>query len=107
MNKARRNPVNIAAARHPDRLYDHRALPGLRDPDQQLQDRKAIFREPLALPDADSFSLIGYQTVLKQGDFFLYFQNSLIVTVARSFSCCCSAPWRPLRWPSTASRATR
>lgn len=47
-----------------------------------MKSRKAIFREPLALPDADSFSLIGYQTVLKQGDFFLYFQNSLIVTVA-------------------------
>ncbi|MEZ5812771.1 MAG: carbohydrate ABC transporter permease [Rhizobiaceae bacterium] len=43
--------------------------------------RKAIFRSPLQLPDAESFSLIGYQTVLKQGDFFLYFQNSLIVTV--------------------------
>ncbi|MCU0912213.1 MAG: carbohydrate ABC transporter permease [Rhodobacteraceae bacterium] len=43
--------------------------------------RRDIFREPLALPDADSFSLIGYQTVLKQGDFFLYFQNSMIVTV--------------------------
>ena len=47
--------------------------------------RKAIFREPLALPDADSFSLIGYQTVMKQGDFFLYFQNSMIVTVASLF----------------------
>ena len=43
--------------------------------------RKAIFREPLALPGADSFSLIGYQTVLKQGDFLLYFQNSMIVTI--------------------------
>ncbi len=43
--------------------------------------RKAIFRDPLALPGADSFSLIGYHTVLKQGDFFLYFQNSMIVTV--------------------------
>ncbi|MFZ7092583.1 carbohydrate ABC transporter permease [Primorskyibacter sp. 2E233] len=43
--------------------------------------RKAIFREPLALPTADSFSLIGYETVFKQGDFFLYFQNSMIVTV--------------------------
>jgi raffinose/stachyose/melibiose transport system permease protein len=47
-----------------------------------FKSRKAIFREPLSLPDADSFSLIGYQTVLKQGDFFLYFQNSMIVTVA-------------------------
>jgi raffinose/stachyose/melibiose transport system permease protein len=47
--------------------------------------RKAIFRDPLALPDADSFSLIGYETVLKQGDFFLYFQNSMIVTVVSLF----------------------
>lgn len=43
--------------------------------------RKAIFREPLALPNSESFSLIGYQTVFNQGDFFLYFQNSMIVTV--------------------------
>lgn len=44
--------------------------------------RRAIFAQPLALPDADSFTLIGYQTVLRQGDFLLYTQNSLIVTVA-------------------------
>jgi raffinose/stachyose/melibiose transport system permease protein len=47
--------------------------------------RNSIFREPLALPDAESFSMIGYQTVMKQGDFFLYFQNSMIVTVASLF----------------------
>ena len=47
--------------------------------------RKKIFREPLALPDADSFSLVGYQTVLKQGDFLLYFQNSMIVTLVSLF----------------------
>lgn len=47
--------------------------------------RKAIFREPLALPDAETFSLIGYETVLKQGDFFSYFQNSMIVTVVSLF----------------------
>ncbi len=47
--------------------------------------RRSIFSEPLALPGPDSFSLIGYQTVLKQGDFVLYFQNSLIVTVASLF----------------------
>ncbi|MFK8033173.1 MAG: carbohydrate ABC transporter permease [Hyphomicrobiales bacterium] len=46
-----------------------------------FKSRKAIFREPLALPNESSFSLIGYETVLKQGDFFLYFQNSFIVTV--------------------------
>ncbi|MEZ5912699.1 MAG: carbohydrate ABC transporter permease [Paracoccaceae bacterium] len=43
--------------------------------------RKAIFREPLALPSSDTFSMIGYETVMKQGDFFQYFQNSMIVTV--------------------------
>ena len=42
--------------------------------------RKAIFRSPLSLPDAESFSLIGYRTVLEQGNFFGYFQNSLTVT---------------------------
>ncbi|MEM5501343.1 carbohydrate ABC transporter permease [Ahrensia kielensis] len=47
-----------------------------------FKSRNAIFREPLSLPNAESFSLKGYETVLKQGDFVLYFQNSLIVTVA-------------------------
>lgn len=50
-----------------------------------FKSRKAIFRHPLSLPDKDSFSWVGYETVLKQGDFFLYFQNSLIVTVASLF----------------------
>ncbi|WP_127519649.1 carbohydrate ABC transporter permease [Mesorhizobium sp. Z1-4] len=43
--------------------------------------RKAIFRSPLELPNSETFSLVGYETALKQGDFLLYFQNSLIVTV--------------------------
>lgn len=47
--------------------------------------RKAIFSDPLALPGPETFSLIGYETVLKQGDFFGYFQNSMIVTVASIF----------------------
>ncbi|MCK0097386.1 carbohydrate ABC transporter permease [Yoonia sp. F2084L] len=46
-----------------------------------FKDRRAIFRDPLGLPNEETFSLIGYETVLKQGDFFLYFQNSMIVTV--------------------------
>jgi raffinose/stachyose/melibiose transport system permease protein len=50
-----------------------------------FKSRRAIFREPLALPNAESFSLIGYETVMKQGDFLLYFQNSMIVTVASLF----------------------
>jgi raffinose/stachyose/melibiose transport system permease protein len=47
--------------------------------------RKAIFREPLSLPNETTFSLIGYETVLQQGEFFVYFQNSMIVTVASLF----------------------
>jgi raffinose/stachyose/melibiose transport system permease protein len=43
--------------------------------------RKAIFGAPLALPGAETFTLSGFQTVLAQGDFALYFTNSLVVTV--------------------------
>jgi raffinose/stachyose/melibiose transport system permease protein len=50
-----------------------------------FKSRKAIFADPLALPWPKNFDLIGYETVMKQGDFFLYFQNSLIVTVASLF----------------------
>ena len=35
-----------------------------------FKSRKAIFAEPLALPTRETFDLIGYTTVLKQGDFF-------------------------------------
>lgn len=47
-----------------------------------FKSRKAIFADPLALPWPGNFDLVGYETVLKQGDFFGYFQNSMIVTVA-------------------------
>ena len=47
--------------------------------------RKAIFAEPLALPGPESFDLIGYATVLKQGYFFQYFLNSMTVTVGSLF----------------------
>jgi raffinose/stachyose/melibiose transport system permease protein len=50
-----------------------------------FKSRKAIFAEPLAIPTPQTFDLIGYTTVLKQGDFFGYFQNSMIVTVASLF----------------------
>src|SRR5688572_11576754 len=43
--------------------------------------KKAIFGSPLSLPWADTFSMVGYETVAKRGDFPLYFQNSLIFTV--------------------------
>lgn len=86
MNKARLNPLNTAALHGALILYTLIALfPVFVILINSFKNRKSIFREPLALPDADSFSLIGYQTVMKQGDFFLYFQNSMIVTVASLF----------------------
>tara|TARA_R110002096_G_scaffold47539_2_gene126676 strand:- start:5804 stop:6643 length:840 start_codon:yes stop_codon:yes gene_type:complete len=82
MNKARSNVLNLVAAHAVLILYTLIALfPVFVILINSFKARKAIFREPLRLPDADSFSLIGYETVLKQGDFFLYFQNSMIVTV--------------------------
>ena len=50
-----------------------------------FKSRNAIFQSPLAFPTPETFDLIGYTTVLNQGDFFVYFQNSLIVTVASLF----------------------
>ena len=86
MNQARTNPVNAVLMHGALILYTLIALfPVFVILINSFKTRKAIFREPLALPDAESFSLIGYQTVFKQGDFFLYVQNSMIVTVASLF----------------------
>ena len=86
MNKARSNPVNLIGMHGALILYTLIALfPVFVILINSFKTRKAIFREPLAFPNADSFSTVGYQTVMKQGDFFLYFQNSMIVTVASLF----------------------
>jgi raffinose/stachyose/melibiose transport system permease protein len=50
-----------------------------------FKDRASIFRDPLGLPTPSTFSLVGYNTVLTQGDFVLYFQNSFIVTAVSIF----------------------
>lgn len=50
-----------------------------------FKSRAAIFRSPLTPPTAETFDLIGYTTVMAQGDFIQYFQNSLTVTVASLF----------------------
>jgi raffinose/stachyose/melibiose transport system permease protein len=50
-----------------------------------FKSRAAIFREPLSLPNSETFSLVGYQTVWSQGNFLLYFQNSVVVTLASLF----------------------
>jgi raffinose/stachyose/melibiose transport system permease protein len=86
MNKARHNPLNAVAAHAALVTWTVIALfPVVVILINSFKARKAIFREPLALPTSESFSLIGYQTVMKQGDFFLYFQNSMIVTVVSLF----------------------
>ncbi len=86
MNTARKNTFNTTAMHGALILYTLIALfPVFVILINSFKSRRAIFKEPLALPDSESFSLIGYQTVMKQGDFFLYFQNSMIVTVASLF----------------------
>ncbi|KQZ31304.1 sugar ABC transporter permease [Mesorhizobium sp. Root552] len=47
--------------------------------------RNAIFNAPMTPPTAETFDLVGYRTVLAQGDFLQYFQNSFIVTVSSLF----------------------
>lgn len=86
MHKARHNPLNSIAAHGALILWTVIALfPVVVILINSFKTRQAIFREPLALPSGDSFSMIGYQTVMKQGDFFLYFQNSMIATVVSLF----------------------
>jgi len=43
--------------------------------------RKAIFRDPMALPGPDTFSLVGFEKVLSKSSFDVYFFNSVTVTV--------------------------
>ncbi|MCA0272445.1 MAG: carbohydrate ABC transporter permease [Proteobacteria bacterium] len=86
MHKARHSPLNSIAAHGALILWTVIALfPVVVILINSFKTRQAIFREPLALPTGESFSMIGYQTVMKQGDFFLYFQNSMIVTVVSLF----------------------
>jgi raffinose/stachyose/melibiose transport system permease protein len=47
-----------------------------------VKSRRAIFGQPLAFPTPGTWDLVGYTTVLENGDFLGYFLNSLIVTVA-------------------------
>jgi raffinose/stachyose/melibiose transport system permease protein len=50
-----------------------------------FKSRKAIFSAPMAPPTADTFSLIGFETVLTRSDFGLYFGNSITVTLVTLF----------------------
>lgn len=44
--------------------------------------RRAIFADPLGFPNARTFTTIGFDRVITNSDFGLYFLNSLTVTVA-------------------------
>jgi raffinose/stachyose/melibiose transport system permease protein len=50
-----------------------------------FKSRAAIFSSPLTPPTPATFDLIGYTTVLGQGDFIGNFENSFIVTVVSLF----------------------
>lgn len=83
MNKARQSTARSLAAHAVLLSYTVIALfPVLVIVINSMKSRKAIFADPLALPNATTFDLVGYTTVLAQGDFFQYFLNSLTVTVA-------------------------
>ena len=50
-----------------------------------FKSRKAIFGAPLSLPNAETFSTIGYAKVLSASHIGLYFFNSALVTLASMF----------------------
>jgi len=86
MSKARMSPLRSSFVHLALAGYTVIALfPVLLTIVNSFKDRNAIFRTPLTPPTADTVSLVGYETVLKQGDFVGYFQNSLIVTVVSIF----------------------
>jgi len=45
-----------------------------------FKSRKAIFGAPFTLPNSETFSLVGYNTVFGRASFGTYFLNSIIVT---------------------------
>ncbi len=82
MNRARRSLLAEAGAHLVLLAYTALALfPVVLVVLNSFKSKKAIFREPLMPPSFETFSLIGYQTVLERGNFPLYFENSLIVTL--------------------------
>ena len=57
-----------------------------------FKSKQAIFGQPLRLPGPSTFSLIGYETVLKQGDLSSPISRTAPSSPSsRSSWCCCSA----------------
>lgn len=44
-----------------------------------FKSRTAVFGSPYSLPNTETFSMKGYDTVFKRSDFVLYYKNSLII----------------------------
>ena len=77
-----KRPINAAAIHGILLIYSLIALwPIFLVVSNSFKSRKWIFKDPMALPDATSFSLIGFDKVLARSQFDVYFTNSIIVTV--------------------------
>lgn len=50
-----------------------------------FKSRRGIFNDPLAFPDATTFSTVGFEKVFTESNFLLFFGNSMIVTVVSLF----------------------
>lgn len=86
MSKARQSPLRSIAAHAILLTYTVIALfPVYVVVINSLKNRKGIFSAPLGLPIGALFAPEGYAKVWLRGDFPLYFQNSLIVTVVSLF----------------------
>ena len=46
-----------------------------------FKSRRAIFRNPYHFPNAETFDLVGYETVFAKSQFHIYYFNSLFVTL--------------------------
>jgi raffinose/stachyose/melibiose transport system permease protein len=86
MNRARSSPLNVALMHLVLGGYTLICLaPIFLVMMNSIKSRAAIFAQPMMPPTPKTFDLIGYTTVLGQGDFLFYFQNSLIITVTSIF----------------------
>jgi raffinose/stachyose/melibiose transport system permease protein len=82
LRSARRNPPAEIAAHAILILYTIIALaPVILVVMNSFKSKAGIFGQPLVPPGPETFSAIGYHTVFARGNFALYFENSLIVTI--------------------------
>ena len=45
-----------------------------------FKERRAIFKQPMQIPNSETFSPVGYETLAERGDFAFYMFNSVVVT---------------------------